>query len=69
MGTPAFAAMDCEKEFRVRVDRMMTKPDIRVPISDMVASTRFMVQGYEFCMKGDMDQAKTFFDRASKSSS
>lgn len=67
MGAPAFA-MDCEKEFRVRIDRMMSKPDIRVPISDMVASTKFVVEGYDFCMKGDMDKAKTFFEKASKGS-
>lgn len=67
--SPASAAMDCENEFRVRINRMMGGPDIRVPINDMVASTRFMVQAYEYCMKGDMDAAKTFFERASKSSS
>jgi hypothetical protein len=63
-GTPAFAAMDCEHEFRVRVDKMMGKPDIRMPISDMVASTRFLVQGYDSCMKGEMDDAKSFFEKA-----
>lgn len=63
-GTPAFAAMDCENEFRVRVDKTMTKTDIRVPINDMVAGTRFLVQGYDSCMKGDMDNAKTFFEKA-----
>lgn len=66
LATPAFA-MDCEQEFRVRIDRMMSKPDIRIPITDMVAQTRFLVQGFDACMKGDMTSAKQFFERASKS--
>jgi len=45
---------------------MMGKPDIRMPINDMVASTRFMIQGYDACMKGDMTGAKSFFEQAGK---
>lgn len=67
LATPAFSqSMDCEQEFRVRVNKMMGKPDIRMPINDMVASTRFMIQGYDACMKGDMTGAKSFFEQAGK---
>lgn len=70
LATPAFAqSMDCEQEFRVRVDRMMSKPDIRIPTRDMVATTRFVLQGYDACMKGDMTGAKDFFEKAGKSGS
>lgn len=63
-GTPAFAAMDCKQEFRVRVDNMMAKPEWHTRIDDMVQSTRFLVQGYDACMKGDMDNAESFFEKA-----
>jgi hypothetical protein len=64
-GTPAFAAeMDCKQEFRVRVDKMMSKPEFHTRIDDMIDSTHFLVQGYDACMKGDMDNAKTLFEKA-----
>jgi len=65
LSAPALA-MDCEQEFRVRIDRMMAKPDIRVPISDMVSSTRFILQGFDACMKGDMTSAKSFFEQSQR---
>ncbi len=65
IGTPAFAAsMDCKKEFRVRIDGMMAKPEFHTRIDDMIQSTRFLVQGYDACMKGEMDSAKDLFEKA-----
>ncbi len=58
------SAMDCEKEFRVRLDKMMAKP--AVPSGDVIVTTRYMLQGYDACMKGDMTSAKDFFERAAK---
>ncbi len=59
------SAMDCQKEFRVRLDKMMTKTAIAS--SDVVSSTRFMLQGYDACMKGDTKSAFEFFEKAGKS--
>ncbi len=64
LGTPAFAAMDCQKEFRVRVDKMMGEPKIHTRIDEMVQSTRFLVQGYDACMKGETDSAHDLFEKA-----
>jgi hypothetical protein len=62
LAVPAHA-MDCQKEFRVRVDRMMAKRDIRVPTLDMINTTRFLLQGYDACMSGDMVSAKSYFEK------
>jgi hypothetical protein len=62
--TAAASAMDCEKEFRVRVDRMMAKPT--VPTGDMIEMTRWSLQGYDACMKGDKKTATEFFEKAGK---
>ncbi|MDZ4792215.1 MAG: hypothetical protein SGJ17_13580 [Hyphomicrobiales bacterium] len=59
------SAMDCEKEYRVRLDKMMAKPG--VPSSDVIATTRYMLQGYDACMKGDTKTASEFFEKAGKS--
>ncbi|NJM34445.1 MAG: hypothetical protein HC850_06735 [Rhodomicrobium sp.] len=61
------SAMDCSQEFKVRLDKMMAKPT--VPVTDMVNTSRFLVQAYDACMKGDMASAKTFFDKAMKTGS
>ncbi|MDZ4792043.1 MAG: hypothetical protein SGJ17_12680 [Hyphomicrobiales bacterium] len=66
--TPSFA-MDCQKEFRVRVDAMMAEASKSSSLSDaiMVNRTRFALQGYDACMKGDMNAAKDYFAQAGKS--
>jgi hypothetical protein len=65
MQTPASAKMDCGKEFRVRVDRMMSQGEA-VPTKQMIYSTRFLLRGYDACMKGDMETAREFFDRTTR---
>lgn len=60
----AASAMDCEKEFRVRVDKMMAKP--AVPNGDLPNGTRWVLQGYDACMKGDSKSALEFFEKANK---
>jgi hypothetical protein len=66
LSMPAFAAMDCEKEYRVRVDHMMEKFSVQFPIKDMVHLTRFTLMGYDNCMKGNMKMAHKYFDEAMK---
>lgn len=63
MAVPAMA-MDCEKEFRVRIDQMMSKQTIS--FADKVEITRFTLQGAEACMKGDKAAAQSFFEKAAK---
>jgi DNA-binding FadR family transcriptional regulator len=60
-------AMDCSQEFKVRLDRMMSKTS--VPTVDMVETARFLVQGYDACMKGDQKSAKEFFEKGMKTGS
>ena len=67
LAAPALA-MDCEKEFRVRVDQM-AKPEIRIYSKDMVHLTRFALKGYDACMKGDMASARKYFERATRNGS
>ncbi|MDX2264930.1 MAG: hypothetical protein NW215_08155 [Hyphomicrobiales bacterium] len=62
--TATASAMDCAKEFRVRLDKMMAKAG--VPSSDAVETTRYMLQGYDACMKGDMKTAMEYFERAGR---
>lgn len=61
MAGPAFA-MDCENEFRVRVDRMMEKPTAKTFY--MINTTKFLIQGYDACMKGDIENATKYFKDA-----
>lgn len=60
------AAMDCGKEFRVRIEKMMSDPSRPQSLSEavMVDRTRFALQGFDACMKGDMKSARSFFDKA-----
>ncbi len=60
-------AMNCETEFRVRVDQMMSKQTLS--LAEKIEITQFALKGAEACMKGDMNSAKTFFDKAAKMSS
>jgi hypothetical protein len=61
LATPALA-MDCEKEFRVRVDHMMEAPTAQTIY--FIKTTRFLLQGYDACMKGDMETATKSFEEA-----
>ncbi|MDX2265565.1 MAG: hypothetical protein NW215_11415 [Hyphomicrobiales bacterium] len=63
------AAMDCQKEFRTRVDAMMAEASRSSSLSDaiMVNRTRFALQGYDACMKGDMKAAADYFERSGRS--
>jgi hypothetical protein len=65
MQTPALAKMDCSKEFRVRVDRMMSQGDT-VPTKQMIYTTRFLLKGYDACMKGDTETARDFFEKTTR---
>jgi hypothetical protein len=65
---PAIAQMNCDEEFRVRVNRLHPNEpdDIRMPMEDMVAITRFTLQGYDACKQGNMEMARKHFDAAMK---
>lgn len=61
----AASAMDCQKEFRIRLDRMSKAP--AMTSADMIETTRWILQGYDACMKGDMKTAREYFDRTARS--
>lgn len=67
LAAPVWAQkMDCGKEFRVRVDRMMSEAQRPGSLAEaaMVNRTRYALQGYDACMKGDMKTARQLFERS-----